>query len=263
MMKRSDLNFFIDAVAFLGLVLLVSTGLIMRFVLPPFQGGRSGEVGPSTLWGWGRHQWGEIHFWIAAGILVIMVVHLFLHWKWIASVFQGKPREGSGIRVSLGILSLILLMIFAASPFFSPTELKPRRGKHATSEYRLEKPVDDKPSETKSRSEKQAASVTSEVKPIEEKKTVPKPSEIPVDSDLTKKKEEKLPVSEFETLVKGIKGRTTLREIEETTGVPVAYVLEKLGLPDDTDPENRLGRLRRQYGFKMHAVREIVEKYQQ
>lgn len=223
-MKRSDLNFFVDAAAFLGLVLLVSTGLIMRFVLPPFEGGRSGEVGSSLLWGWDRHQWGEIHFWIAAGILIILVVHLFLHWKWIASVFQGKPREGSGIRISLGILSLVLLMIVAGSPFFSPPELKPRRGKNAISEKQLEKPAD---------------------------------------SDLTKKTEEKQLVSEIETPAKEIRGSLTLREIEETTGVPVVYVLEKLGLPADTDPENRLGRLRRQYGLDMHAVREIVEKYQQ
>jgi uncharacterized protein DUF4405 len=261
-MKRSDINFLVDAVAFLGLILLVSTGLIMRFVLPPFQGGRSGESGPFLLWGWDRHQWGEIHFWIAAGLLVVMVVHLFLHWKWIANVVQGKPREGSGIRVSLGILSLIVLLVVAGSPFFSPTEQKIRRGKQAVSEERLINAVDDKFTETKNRAEKQAAPVKNKEKPIEDKKPVPKPSENKVDSDPTKKKEDEKPVSDSETHAKEIRGSMTLKEVEKMTGVPVTYILGKLGLPDDTDPENRLGRLRRQYGFYMHDVREIVEKYQ-
>jgi Domain of unknown function (DUF4405) len=142
-MKRSDLNFIIDAFAFIGLVALVVTGLIMRFVLPPFQGGRVGEIGPSMLWGWDRHQWGDVHFWIATGLMVILVVHLFLHWKWIATVVQGKPREGSGIRVLLGILSLVVLIVGALSPFFSPTEEIPRRGKRPVLQNRVEPPIED------------------------------------------------------------------------------------------------------------------------
>jgi hypothetical protein len=237
-MKRSDLNFVIDAFAFIGLVLLIVTGLIMRFVLPPLQGSRGGEAGPSLLWGWDRHQWGEIHFWIAAGLLVILVVHLFLHWKWIVSVLQGKPREGSGIRVSLGILSLVVLIVVAFAPFFSPTEQKTRRGKQAVFEKSGEQMLD-------------------------ENKSIRKLPESPVDSNLKKMNDEEKPVSVKESHSEGIRGSMTLREIEKTTGVPVAYVLKKLELPDDTDPENRLGQLRKRYGFDMHDVRKIFENYQQ
>jgi hypothetical protein len=235
-MKRSDLNFTIDALAFIGLVLLIVTGLIMRFVLPPFKGGHRGETGPSLLWGWDRHQWGDFHFWIAAGLMVVLVVHLFLHWKWIVSVVQGKPREGSGIRVSLGILSLVILMVVALSPFFSPTEQKPRRGKQSVLE-KIEK------------------------KPIEENKPVRKAMETPVDLDVENTKENESSVSVKGTHSKGIRGSMTLSEIEKTTGVPVTYVLEKLKLPEDTDPESRLGRLRNQYGFAMHDVRKFIANY--
>ena len=84
-----------------------------------------------------------------------------------------------------------------------------------------------------------------------------------MDSDPKKEKKDAKLVSEIKTPAKEIRGSMTLREIEETTGVPVAYCLEKWGWPDDTVPENRLGRLRRKYGFDMHAVREIIENYQQ
>ncbi|MBN1910648.1 MAG: hypothetical protein JW818_12960, partial [Pirellulales bacterium] len=59
----------------------------------------------------------------------------------------------------------------------------------------------------------------------------------------------------------GIRGSMTLAEVEEATGVPAVHLLEKLGLPQDTPPNSRLGPLRRQHGFAMEDVRRIVEEY--
>jgi hypothetical protein len=53
----------------------------------------------------------------------------------------------------------------------------------------------------------------------------------------------------------------TLREVEETTGVPVETILRELGLPAGISPEERLGRLRRQHGFEMYELREAVDKH--
>jgi hypothetical protein len=50
----------------------------MKFVLPPGSGSRS-------VWGLGRHAWGSVHFWIAATLLVVMVVHVGLHWAWVCA----------------------------------------------------------------------------------------------------------------------------------------------------------------------------------
>ena len=58
-----------------------------------------------------------------------------------------------------------------------------------------------------------------------------------------------------------IDGSTTLREVEQRTGVPAAVILEELGLPPESHVDERLGRLRRQYGFEMEDVRGIVEKH--
>jgi len=58
-----------------------------------------------------------------------------------------------------------------------------------------------------------------------------------------------------------IDGSMTLREVEQRTGVPAPVVLKELGLPLDVPTDERLGRLRREYGFDMHDVQNIVQKH--
>jgi len=55
----------------------------------------------------------------------------------------------------------------------------------------------------------------------------------------------------------------TLHEVEEQTGVPAAVILKELGLPVDLPTDERLGRLRKQHGFEMHDIQEIVRKHHQ
>lgn len=116
-MKRTSLNFIIDAIAFVGFVFLTTTGILMHYVLPP------GSGHYSTIWGLDRHQWGAIHFWIAVIFFSILTIHLILHWRWIVSVATGKPREGSGYRIGLGILGLFVLIALSISPLITPVEI--------------------------------------------------------------------------------------------------------------------------------------------
>jgi hypothetical protein len=78
------------------------------------------------LWGLTRHEWGNIHFWTAIGLMGALSLHLVLHWRWIVCMVKGKPREGSGIRVALGILGLVSLLALALAPFLSSTVRMPR-----------------------------------------------------------------------------------------------------------------------------------------
>lgn len=84
-MKRSYLHLLIDALLFLAATGLVLTGLLLEFVLPA--GSRQAEV-----WTWSRHDWGELHFWIAVTILSLGLVHLLLNWGWVCSVIAGVLR---------------------------------------------------------------------------------------------------------------------------------------------------------------------------
>jgi hypothetical protein len=58
-----------------------------------------------------------------------------------------------------------------------------------------------------------------------------------------------------------ITGSMTLKEIEETTGVPASYIIESLKLPESISIEEKLGRLKKKYGFEINTVKEIVYEY--
>ena len=122
-MKRPTLNLIVDGLALTGFVFLISTGLIMHFVLPPGSGGGPGGHRVAiTIWGLSRHQWGEIHFWIAVGLLIVLSLHLFLHWRWVVSTVCGLNKETSGLRVILGILALLALVLVLVAPFLATPE---------------------------------------------------------------------------------------------------------------------------------------------
>lgn len=80
-MTRTTVNFIVDllsAVVGLGIIL---TGLIMYFALPP----GSRQV---ALWGLGRHDWGDLHAWLALAVVLLVTVHLALHWGWVCAYVQ-------------------------------------------------------------------------------------------------------------------------------------------------------------------------------
>ncbi len=98
MMKRSTLNFIVDLVSFIDLLGLVFTGFIMKYILPPGTGGLGrqlrgghGREHIEELWSMTRHEWGSIHFYLAFLFVILMVVHIILHWSWIKNYFKLLP----------------------------------------------------------------------------------------------------------------------------------------------------------------------------
>jgi hypothetical protein len=72
--------------------------------------------------------WGAIHFWIAMAFLASLAIHLWVHRRWIVSVVRGAPREGSALRVALGVVGLLAVLAAALAPFFAEVEERPRGG---------------------------------------------------------------------------------------------------------------------------------------
>lgn len=52
-----------------------------------------GEEGNDFL-GLGRHDWGDLHFYAAIFFLLLLILHLYLHWAWIKSFFVKKKCSG-------------------------------------------------------------------------------------------------------------------------------------------------------------------------
>jgi hypothetical protein len=75
-MRQATVNFILDVVSFLVLVGLAGTGLIIA--LPHKHG--PNETKPLGI---GRGEWGDIHLWLGITFVVLMLVHLILHWGWV------------------------------------------------------------------------------------------------------------------------------------------------------------------------------------
>lgn len=88
-MKRQILNFVIDTAALLVMLAMVATGFLLKWVLPP--GSRGGHG--LQFWGMTRHDWGDLHFWLAVALLLLIFVHVLLHWSWVCALVARFARE--------------------------------------------------------------------------------------------------------------------------------------------------------------------------
>jgi hypothetical protein len=81
------------AMSLLALFEIVS-GFVLWLVLPRggggFMGGRG--VAAQATFLWVRDTWLDAHNWVGVALLVIVVTHVVLHWKWIVRMTKGLGR---------------------------------------------------------------------------------------------------------------------------------------------------------------------------
>lgn len=110
-MNKTLLNIVIDLISALLFVGMIATGYLLRYPLPP------GSNKSLMLWGLGRHQWGDVHFWISLALLAAMLCHLVLHWNWIVTVIgkrcgMVKSSQPSLVRSGIWTLTVVGVMSF-------------------------------------------------------------------------------------------------------------------------------------------------------
>ena len=109
--KPAILSKYIDIIAFFLFIMLLSTGVLLHYIIPP----RSGQY--YQVLGMSRHQWGDVHFMIAVAFVSVLVIHLILHRKYILHIFDRSSAQGITMRVILGIFSLLALIALMFSLF--------------------------------------------------------------------------------------------------------------------------------------------------
>lgn len=111
---RTALNFWIDLATTAAFCTLLGSSMIMKWILPP---GTCDDAGVKVWLGHSRHWWGDIHFWAAMLMLVLIVVHLWLHWGWVLSTWR---RFIGGLRSPLSWAALLILAGVIAVPWVIP-----------------------------------------------------------------------------------------------------------------------------------------------
>ena len=97
MIKKSAQHDIIFISLLLPAIFQAVSGFVLWFVLPRggggYQGGRGAAVGGEDTFLWDRHTWIDIHNWVAVALLVLLVIHLILNWKWIFYITKTYFRQ--------------------------------------------------------------------------------------------------------------------------------------------------------------------------
>jgi hypothetical protein len=118
----------IDLALYLVACTLAGTGLLLAYRLP--HGGR--HAGRILFLGYARHEWGEIHTWLAYVAIALAVAHLVLNWQWLVKVAASKQVW----RLAIGIITGLLLM---GAFLFLPTEKSALNRQENTAHLRFDR----------------------------------------------------------------------------------------------------------------------------
>ncbi len=104
--SRSTVPRVLNALLWLVFCAMAGTGLLLAFRLPP--GSRGGQG--LTAMGWGRHDWGDLHTWLAYAFLALIAGHLALHWRWFWQVAAKKRSWPLVLGLGAGLVLLLWLV---------------------------------------------------------------------------------------------------------------------------------------------------------
>lgn len=85
-MRKATRNYVVGLIMFLLALFEVVSGFVLWLVLPRgggYMGGRGGGLTTEATFLWPRDTWIDLHNWVGVALLVIVALHLILHWRWI------------------------------------------------------------------------------------------------------------------------------------------------------------------------------------
>ncbi len=126
-MDRPRFNFIIEIIMFVLLAAIAGIGLLMNYILLP---GREAQVAYGRrvdlyLFGLDRHQWGDIHFYLALTMLAFLALHIYLHWSLVVGLFQRLITTPKTRSIAFWIF-LIVCLIFISFPFWLSPRVEDR-----------------------------------------------------------------------------------------------------------------------------------------
>jgi hypothetical protein len=121
----SLLGLIIDCLMLLQMGALVGIGLLVKFVLVPGYErnviyGRGADL---YVFGLDRHEWGTVHMWIGVSLVVVLAVHIVLHWNRILGLLRGVSGSAA-VRAAIAIGVLLLAAALASFPLWVAPEVE-------------------------------------------------------------------------------------------------------------------------------------------
>ncbi len=112
MKNRLTINIIIDLAMFLAMALTSISGVVIRIIAPLRRVAHEAWVRDAASWvlSCGRRLWAEIHLWAGVVVLVLLVLHIILHWSTIDG-FLKRHIKSNCWRTVLYLVLFVLLIL--------------------------------------------------------------------------------------------------------------------------------------------------------
>lgn len=246
---RSKLNMSIDILMLIVLMAMAGIGFLIKYVLVSGEKRNAmyGENVNLEFLGLDRHEWGTIHLIVSIFFLVLIILHVVLHWKMILCVLKRMiPRKSARFAFVGFVLALSLLLIIFAF-IIQPQQVSLQNIYRNRTSQELNNDVSsDKTPEVNKPDQLPEKSITSQNNE----------EHLPNESDVQRKqKKNKDDVEKYD-----VQGTQSLHSVATMYNVPSTHICNELNIPTWLASE-RLGRLRKRYGFTMSDVSRVISDY--
>ncbi len=263
MKKLTKINFIIDVILFLLMASIGGIGLLIKYRL--ISGSERWEIYGSNpelyVWGWDRHQWADLHVILGYVIFGLLFFHLVLHWRQIKGIYRKMVlvRPWQVVLAFAFVIASLFLLFFG---FISPVDIDPLAGGGGAGRMRLEteRYIQAEPGAVLESSRELSGDADADEEPVEDSPEAEEVPPVPLRRNQEPLHEDHA-IHEERTLE--IDGTSTIGEVAARYNVPAESIKKALGIPSGIPDNERLGRLRRQYGFYMSDVERIINEYRQ
>lgn len=249
---KGKINFIIDVIMFVLMALLAGIGLLIKYILLSGENrwikyGRNVDL---NFWGLDRHEWGTIHLWVAVALVVLLILHIILHWNMIICLYKKLIGNKTG-RVICGSALSVITLLFVVFPFFikvDMAEIAPGRERFGSiDKHEKQRFIENDSHHAISDNNVKMSEQTNIQSTIKEKQE-------------NVKEEHNAEHQEIDPAIE-VKGYNTLNEVSQLYNIPISVITEKLNIPESTSGSSKLGHLRKQYGFTMSDIELIIHNY--
>lgn len=233
-MKKSTINFIINAVMFICMSAIAGIGFLIKYTLITGQERwvKYGENIELYVLGMDRHEWGLIHLILGFILLGLLALHVILHWTQIVCIYNRicqKKAVRKLITLLFGAICALLLLL----PFvIKPTVVSLDRG-----QGRQINTITITTSKEYNKTDTYHEKEINNTKPIRRQQHAD---------------------STFD-----IKGYMTLDEVSIKYNVPTEYIKTKLNLSQSISDQQKLNWLKKKHNIKMHDIKKIIKEYQE
>jgi len=215
------LNLCIDALMLLLMAAISGLGILMKRVLITGQERWAvyGRNVDLTWLGLDRHEWGDVHLVLGCFLLGLLIWHLLRHWDSVVGMVRQLVVGGAARRMAVGLFAALCLALL-----LFPFAIKPELREIGRGEGRQVQAAGRSAAVESSRGAVRHGTGKGHGRGRAD-----------------------------------IRGSMTLGEVSGASGVSAEYLKNRLGLPETTSDDEKLGDIRSKSGIRMSEVQSAVE----